>query len=163
VLYRIDAAGGLLGFVPSPEIAGQRLGPLELPASGDWSSPTAGRDAIILASRQKYARPRDDVEADIESENGWMMREEKDAAARLFAEMSKPLTPGERQARERLTKHGVDYRVADALVRKHGRDKVARQLAHLPFRKGVKSAAKVLVSSIEGDWDAPAGFPREVG
>jgi hypothetical protein len=99
------------------------------------------------------------VESEIDRENGGMLPEERDAAHRTSREIASALEAGGRHVRERLVKHGVDYRVADSLVRKHGRDKVARQIAYLPYRKA-KNPAKILVSSIEDDYERPSSFPQ---
>ena len=159
VIFSVDGGGGLSAYVPSPEIVGQRLGPLETETRVDRAAPGAGSEAVVQASRQRYARPRSVVEAEIERENGGMLPEERDAARMASQEIASTLEDADRHVRERLVKHGVDYRVANDLVRKHGRDRVATQIAYLPYRKA-KNAAKMLVSSIEDDYDTPASFPQ---
>jgi hypothetical protein len=84
-----------------------------------------------------------------------MLAEEIAMAEQVRKDMQSSLTGDDLHVRERLIKHGVHHKMAELLVKRHGRDAVARQIAYLPHRKNVKSPAKILVSSIEGDWDAP--------
>lgn len=152
--------GANSGYTLSPEIIGQRLGPMETASDSGQVIAVAGREAVIAHVRETYSRQRVQVEAELASLNGWVLPEEIEAASAASREREPALTQDERHAKERLIRHGVELRVADDLIRRYGRDRVARQIAYLPYRKA-KTPAKVLVSAIVGDWQPPQGCPVE--
>ena len=157
VVYRVGD-GASTGYSLSPEIVGQRLGPLEREDDPERVIVAAGRHAVVEHARQRYSKPKDEVEAELAAAYGWVLPEEIEAARATVKEPEPTLERDERHAKERLIKHGVEPLVADDLVRRYGRDRVARQIAYLSFRKA-KTPAKVLVSAIAGDWEPPPGCP----
>jgi hypothetical protein len=100
----------------------------------------AGRDAVIAASRQKYARPRAEVEAEIERALGHRVEEKEDS----------PMG----EAWRRLVALGVSREQVDNLLMEHGTEEALKQLNWLPERNA-KSPARFVVAAIEGHYSAP--------
>ena len=102
----------------------------------------AGREAVVAASRARYARPRAEVEREIERALGHDPAQLED-------------TP-EGEARRRLYSLGVPQGEIEPLLEGFGVDDVLRQLDWLPLR-GAKSPARFVVAAIRGRYEPPAG------
>lgn len=152
--------GANAGYSVSPEIVGQRLGPLEYVDTEPRTIAVAGRD-VFQHAREKYSRPRAEVERELASVHGWVLPEEYAVAAGMAREPEPALGTDGRHVRERLMRHGVDRHATDDLVRRCGRDRVARQIAYLPYRRA-KAPTRALVSAIAADWEPPQGCPADL-
>ncbi len=104
----------------------------------------AGREAIVSASRAKYARPRTEVEREIEEALGHDPRE-ADASP-------------EGEARRRLYTLGVPRDEIESLLTEHSAQEALQQLDWLPLR-GAKSPTRFVVAAIRGHYEPPAGYP----
>jgi len=156
LLVRVGSFGDMVVYVPSAQIIAQRLAPKEpLVPEDDNIIVGAGRDRVYAESRARYARKREDVERELVETHGWPFSEESEVYADYMREPEPNLIGDDRHARQRLMRLGVDHKTADDLVRRFGRDRVARQVAYLPFRKA-KDKVKLLVSSVEGDYEPPS-------
>lgn len=106
---------------------------------------TAGREAIIAASRAKYARPRADVERQIALLNGWELPEGETGAG---------VGAPEDYLRQRLMKLGVTAEQSELLLASFPAEEIERQIAWLPYR-GAKNPASYLVAAITGNYEEP--------
>ncbi len=104
----------------------------------------AGREAIVAASRAKYARPRAEVEREIEEALGHDPREAD--------------TTPEGEARRRLYSLGVPRDEIESLLTEHSAQEALQQLDWLPLR-GAKSPARFVVAAVRGHYEPPAGYP----
>ncbi|MBV9469712.1 MAG: hypothetical protein JOZ57_10770, partial [Abitibacteriaceae bacterium] len=95
----------------------------------------AGREAVIAHSRQRYARPRREVERLIAEQNGWPLSDEEQsdanqtsasaAVADVYALPEHP--PGQAAyLRQQLLRLGVDTQTADDLLRRFGLVRIQR-------------------------------------
>jgi hypothetical protein len=108
---------------------------------------TAGRDAVIGYSREKYARSRSDVEREIQEQLGHGSGKEM-------------VDTPEGNARRRLQALGVPPEQADLLFEAHSVEEITNQLDWLPLR-GAKNPARFVVASIQGRYDPPARIRLE--
>jgi len=113
----------------------------------------AAREKVIEASRAAYARPREEVEREMRSNQGWPHPDELQPIADAAAKPPEVLD--ERWAVERLAKEKVDYSLAVKLVKEYGAERCLRQLRLLPYRKGIKKVARYIVGAIQGDYAGP--------
>jgi len=118
--------------------------------------PVAGREAVIEYSRSRYARPRQEVEAEIARFYGWDESREGEDVDRL-RDQEAALPPVQRGLLAQLVRRGVDPEQALALVTERAPEAVQRQLDWLPHRHA-KSPARFLVAAIAGDYEAPAAL-----
>jgi hypothetical protein len=156
VLVRVGSWGDIVVYVPSSELIAHRLGPKETAEEPSNGIAGAGRDKVIEWSRSQYARKREDVERQLVEDNGWEFWEEGSVSKDYMKEVEPHLSGDDRHARQRLMRLGVDIKTADSLVRKFGRDKIAMQVAYLPYRRFKEvDKVKVLIASIEGNYPMP--------
>lgn len=139
-------------FHPTLVVLGRREALPPVPATLDRGAPAA-RERVIEASRAAYARPREEVEREMRSNQGWPHPDELQAIADAAAKPPKDLD--ERWAVERLAKEKVDYSLAVKLVKEYGAERCLRQLRRLPYRKGIKNVARYIVGAIQGDYAGP--------
>ena len=154
LLHRIERENGLHAFTPSPHvvtIVQSVHNSAEAPQVPAFRA--AGRDAVIAASRAKYARPRDEVEREIAELNGWPMP----GTIGISVEPKAPQSPDERArdyTQQRLIRLGVSVEQAALLLHQHSLEEIERQLDWLPYRKA-KRPAGFIVAAIEGAYDEP--------
>lgn len=142
---------GMDGYMLSPKVTAHdhklvldaHLEATREPAPESLSYVPAGREAIVAASRAKYARPRVEVEREIEVALG----HHPDEADH---------TP-EGEARRRLYHLGVPREEIDSLLVECGHDEALQQLRWLPYRRA-KSPARFIVAAIRGHYDPPPGI-----
>lgn len=137
----------LPGFLPVVE---ERIQPPPQPVLK-----SAGREAVIEHSRRKYARTREEVEAEIAQLNNW-----KPIGEKVIAEV-KPLDPQTARVREALIVAGLLEQQADDLLDRYDIPRIERQLEWLPLREA-RSPVGFLLSAIKNDYEAPPGWMPDV-
>jgi hypothetical protein len=150
--------------------AGKGLPPAYPPGTlGDSGTLRGGfREQIIAHSRAAYARPRAEVEAEINRFLGYRSKEEELQEARGALEKAwqdAPATPAEAERRAlllRLLEVGLALEQAEALVQAYPPELVGKQLAWLPYRRP-RNPAGLLLAAIERDYEPPLGLPPELG
>jgi hypothetical protein len=141
-------------LVLSPPLLGYEEDPSPPPPDNTLPFVPAGRDAVIANSRERYARPKDDVERAIARENGW-------EPVRTEASVQEPeVSTPSRDAVRRLVSLGFEKARADDLVARFGGERVHRQADWLPYRN-VRDPVRFLTAAIAGDYEAPRG-PRAI-
>ncbi|MCX6381059.1 MAG: hypothetical protein NT023_16580 [Armatimonadetes bacterium] len=147
LVYFLERESGMNGFTPSHSLVGIVS---EVPKPPEEPPPIQShRDEIIALSREKYARPREEVEREIASLNGSEIPEQ-------FA------TEEEKERNEllrRLCAVGLERGQANEMLSQYPTERIRRQLDWLPSR-GARLPVRYLVAAIEGDYDAP---PRQRG
>ena len=142
--------------------------PGKIVPTGTVPAPGGIRSIIIARSRDRYARPREDVERQLAAEMGWSYpfrsRQEEMEEAGIGTPVPDPESvtaplPENRTAalerRGRLMAVGVTGRQADDILARYGADRIDRQLDWLSMRKA-KSPARFIVAAIEKDYEPPA-------
>ncbi len=147
LIYYLERESGMNGFTPSHSLVGSVS---EVPKPPEEPPPIQShRDEIITLSREKYARPREEVEREIAELNGWEIPEQ-------FA------TEEEKERNEllrRLCAVGLERGQANEVLSHYPAERIRRQLDWLPSRRA-RLPVRYLVAAIEGDYEAP---PRERG
>ena len=147
LVYYLERESGMNGFAPSHSLVGIVS---EVPKPAKEPPPIQShRDEIIALSREKYARPREEVEREIAELNGWEVPEQ-------FA------TKEEKERNEllrRLCAVGLERGQANEILSQYPFERIRRQLDWLPSR-GARLPVRYLVAAIEGDYEAP---PRQRG
>ncbi len=147
LIYYLERESGMNGFTPSHSLVGIVS---EVPKPPEEPPPIQShRDEIIALSREKYARPREEVEREIAELNGWEVPEQ-------FA------TEEEKERNEllrRLCAVGLERGQANEILEQYPAERIRRQLDWLPIR-GARLPDRYLVAAIEGDYEAP---PRQRG
>lgn len=181
LLAHLRSESGLEVFAPRPWLAPAR----EDGATGGPPSPppalrAAEREAVVAHSRAAYARPRAEVEREIEESMGYR-RDEQGRLVRLPAPVrtddkptplqpiplsDPPLSPKELEAaRERdevkrlLLQAGLLPEQAESMVGHYDMVRIRRQLMWLPLRKA-KNPAGMLLAAIKDDYEAPPSLWR---
>ena len=140
----------------------------------------APRDAVIAYSRQHYARPRAEVEREIEQQMGWDPPPESEP---LESEYPKALRPAEvsslppsvaetdsvpqttdaseewRSLQRQLQSVGLNKEQINDLMKRFDTLRIRRQLMWLPYRK-VRNKIGFLIAAIEDDYEAPPTLRR---
>ena len=156
---------GLHAWSPSPRLIALHHAP-----SHGVEEPTlrsAHRDTVIAASRKRYARPREEVEAEIARTNGWaypflsraevyQSQEEGKGEHGLLeakekSQDSDPHAPG---LRNRLLTLGVKSEQVEMLLAQYQPERIERQIAWLPARNA-RNPTAFLLSAIEKDYAPP--------
>lgn len=104
------------------------------------------REQVIALSRQRYARPRAEVERMIEAQ----LRE-----GRRGEESDKATIAESNPVREQLIAAGLEAAQADYLIAHFDSLRIQRQLQWLPYR-AVKNPAGFLIAAIKDNYEAPA-------
>lgn len=146
LVYFLARESGLDAYTPSRSLAGSVN---EVAEELDESYTVlpyqpVGREEVIALSRQKYARPREEVERQIAELNGWEVPEE-------FA------TTAEKERNtllRRLCAAGMERGQANEILEQYPIEVIRRQLDWLPHR-GARHPARFLASAIAGDYDPP--------
>jgi len=169
LLHLLRRDSGLHAWSPSPHLISLHHAP-----SQGVQEPTlrsAHRDTVIAASRQQYARPREEVEAEIARANGWaypfLSRAEvylspaqevgKGEKGQVDGEETKPDSdPHALGLRNRLLSLGVKSEQVEMLLAQYQPERIERQIAWLPARNA-RNPAAFLLSAIEKDYAPPRG------
>lgn len=142
LVYYLERESGMNGFTPSHSLIGVVS---EVPRPPEEPPPIQShRDEILALSREKYARPREEVEREIAELNGWEVPEQ-------FA------TEEEKERNEllrRLCAVGLERGQANEILSQYPAERIRRQLDWLPSR-GARLPDRYLVAAIEGDYEAP--------
>ena len=115
---------------------------------------TPGREAVIAYSRARYAKTREEVEAQIGEMMGW--------GPPAFAGDDPAVAEGKRQAFQAMTDLGMPKDQALDLLARFDLGAVERQIAWLPSRNA-KNPARFLAAAIEGGYDQPLSLRRHMG
>ena len=142
--FELRRESGLNAFFPSPllfsvEAPPLRRGPAPLPPLA-----SVPREEIVALSRERFARPREEVEQDIALRMGWDLPESGDDSE-------------ETKIRRELTRLGVPREQAESLASRHSPEAVRRQIGWLPHRRA-RNPAAFLAAAIEGAYEAPPGL-----
>ena len=135
------------GFLPVVE---EHIKPLPKPVLH-----AARREAVIAHSRRKYARTREEVEAEIAQLNGW-----KPIDVKTDVEV-KPVDPQVVKVREELIEVGLLTQQADDLIDRYDIPRIKRQLEWLPLREA-RNPVGFLLSAIKNDYEAPPNWKPNV-
>jgi hypothetical protein len=144
---------GLDAFLPGRRLVAHEDAPQRPPAQS-LPLPTAGREAVIAHSRARYARTRQEVEAQIGQMMGW--------EPPAFEGDDPAVADGKRQAFKAMTDLGMPKEQALDLLSRFDLGAVERQIAWLPSRNA-KNPARFLVAAIEGGYDMPVSLRRQGG
>jgi len=171
LLWHGQTESGLEFFSPLPALAPVRE---EATVPSAYVPPppilAAPREAVIAHSRAAYARPRAEVEAQIEEMMGYRkahqplkpVQTSAPAAAVQPVEPEPPaLAPEEveslckrEEARELLLGAGLDAEQAEGLLGRYDPVRIRRQLMWLPYRRA-KNPAGMLLAAVKDDYEAP--------
>ncbi len=157
LITEILRESGMDAWAPSPLIVGHTIAETPEDAPAKTPAPTAGRDAVIAYSRERYARPRAEVERDMAIQNGWPLPEEIEAQHPI-----RPVVDEDAEhagARRRLLGMNVPVDEVDRLMSTHPIERILQQLLWLPLRNP-KSKAGLIVAAIDGNYEAPRNEPR---
>jgi hypothetical protein len=114
---------------------------------------TPGREAVVAYSRARYAKTREEVERQIGEMMGW--------GPPSFAGDDPAVAEGKRQAFQAMTGFGMPKEQALDLLWRFDLAAIESQLAWLPQRNA-KNPARFLAAAIEGSYDPPLAFRRQV-
>jgi hypothetical protein len=151
LVYFLKRESGLDAYTPSPSLVGSVNEVAEEAVASHMVLPylPARREEVIALSREKYARPREEVEREIAKLNGWEVPEE-------FATEEEK----ERNALlSQLCATGMERGQANAILEQYPIEVIRRQLDWLPYR-GARYPARFLASAIAGDYDSPQQKPE---
>jgi hypothetical protein len=180
LLVHQHTQSGLEVFAPRPWLAPVRedVAPLAgQPAQAPLQA--APREAIIAHTRATYARPRAEVEREIEEGMGYgrdrqgrlhrmpvgampgLVPQAPEAAAFSAEERAaeRAARREREEVREQLLKAGLQSEQAEALLAGYDLLRIRRQLMWLPYRKA-KNSAGMLLASIKDDYEAPPALWR---
>lgn len=140
VLYEILREEALPYYTPSPAIVKHLAEESHREVSLPLPPPIATREEIVAVSREKYARPREEVERMVLEQLGHAPEETDD-------------TP-EGEVRRRLLGLGVTREEIGVLLTSHPLQDIINQLDWLPYRNA-KNPLRFLVAAIQNRYDAP--------
>lgn len=143
-----QAENGLEFYSPLPNVAAFHE---PMPVQQEESAPLQGgnREAVIAYSRQRYARPRAEVERDILRRLGRKELDEEAAPTNLEHE----------ETRRQLLAAGLNEEQAESLLSRYDLVRIRRQLAWLPYR-GAKNPTGLLLAAVKDDYEMPPNFNR---
>lgn len=116
--------------------------PIPLPEKSNHGT-TGHRESIVEASRERYARPRLEVEKIVLEQMGYHPEENSD-------------TP-EGEVRRGLRSLGIDRDQIDELIEEFGIEACHRQVRWMPLR-GAKNPARYVVAAIQENYSPPRGL-----
>lgn len=172
LLIHSESESGLEVFAPRPWLApaseDAKQKPQVTPAPPIIAAPRA---AVIAHTRATYARPRAEVEREIEE----MMGYRRDEHGRPYRTLSRtepdpkpeaPLTAEQVEQRreqdevkELLLQAGLQVEQAESLVASYDTVRIRRQLMWLPQRRA-KNPAGMLLAAVKDNYEAPPGLWR---
>jgi hypothetical protein len=148
---------GLDAYAPRRYLLGRFGYEEDIPAAEEMgqallTEKAAGREAVIAHSRARYARTRQEVEAEIRQRMGWgppaFEGDDPDTAARKGA------------LYERMTALGMTKEQALGLLARFPVERVERQVGWIGSRNA-RDPGRYLAAAIENDYDAPPGARGE--
>ena len=116
--------------------------PIPLPTKSNHST-TGHRESIVEASRERYGRPRLEVEKIVLEQMGYHPEENSD-------------TP-EGEVRRGLRSLGIARDLIDELIEEFGIEACHRQVLWMPLR-GAKNPARYVVAAIQENYSPPRGL-----
>ena len=151
LIFAVPQESGAISYAPSPHIVAFIERPPTLVYAPKALAPVlAGRDAVIAYSRAHYARPRAEVEAEIQRRLG----HEEEVA---------PTDPAELavwKVKQTLRALGMTREQCDLLFARYPLERIENQLAWLPYRSA-KNPLAFLLSAIEGDYEMPLALRQQ--
>jgi len=163
--HRTESGLELYGL--HPELVAYEHSEQPVPEPAVPSYRAAGREAVIAHSRQRYARPRREVERLIAEQNGWPLPDEEkadsdDSIPTGSGGTSTDVLPDHQLSqvayvKQQLLRLGMDGETADDLLRRFGLVRIQRQLQWLPYRR-VRNPAGFLIAAIEDNYEAPSAL-----
>ncbi len=155
LLTRLSRPDGLDAYAPGRQVVGREEASLPpIHAHTAPPPPVAGKEAVIAQSRARYAKTREEVEAQIGAMMGW--------TPPPFAGEDPAVAEGKRRAFKAMTDAGMPREQALDLLSRFDLGDVEKQLAWLPSRNA-KNPARFLAAAIEGGYDAPLALRRQSG
>ena len=151
LLTRLPRPDGLDAYAPGRQVVGREEAPVPLVQVHAAPPQVAGREAIIAQSRARYAKTREEVEAQIGAMMGW--------APPDFAGDDPAVAEGKRRAFKAMTDVGMPKDQALDLLARFDLGDVERQISWLPSRNA-KNPARFLAAAIEGSYDMPVSLRR---
>lgn len=119
------------------------------------------REQIIAMSRERYARPRAEVEYEINKQLREGRRFQKDFQKTAQPQEETEMVDAEPETanplRDELIEVGLDSSQADSLIARYDALRIKRQLHWLPYRV-VKNRAGFLIAAIKDNYEAPANM-----
>lgn len=154
IVFATQRGDGLDGFAPTPGFI-----PLVEEPQHDEHRPmirVVPREAVIAHSRRTHARPRGEVEAEIEAMMNWKKPQPSSPTRSGTLPTPTPPTVTSEQAElhAQLVEVGLLPEQADDLMKRYDALRIRRQLAWLPRRRA-KNAAGYLLAAIKDDYAAP--------
>ena len=148
---RLARPDGLDAYLPGRLlVAHEEVAEPELPQAAPARTP--GREAVVAYSRARYAKTREEVEAQIGEMMGW--------GPPAFAGDDPAVAEGKRRAFKAMTDVGVAKGQALDLLARFDLGAVESQIAWLPSRSA-KNPARFLAAAIEGGYDRPLNLRRQ--
>ena len=155
LLTRLPRPDGLDAYAPGRQVVGREEASLP-PAHAHTAPPppVAGKEAVVAHSRARYAKTREEVEAQIGAMMGW--------APPDFAGEDPAVAEGKHRAFKAMTDAGMPKEQALDLLARFDLGDVEKQLTWLPSRNA-KNPARFLAAAVEGAYDAPLALRRQSG
>ena len=169
LVHEHASESGLHFFTLSPHLVAYEHPAPDTPHSASHDIIVSSREAVIAHSREKYGRPRAEVEAEIEA----MFTRGKPGVVQLpVPQSSVPILQNtvdnpaiqsppaaqfsaeERALLHRLENAGLMTEQALVLMGKYDRIRIERQLQWLPYR-GAKNPAGFLLAAVADNYEAP--------
>ena len=155
LLTRLPRPDGLDAYAPGRQVVGREEASLPpVHAHTAPPPPVAGKEAVIAQSRARYAKTREEVEAQIGAMMGW--------TPPPFAGEDPAIAEGKKRAFKAMTDFAMPREQALDLLARFDLGDVEKQLAWLPSRNA-KNPARFLAAAIEGSYDAPLALRRQSG
>jgi hypothetical protein len=150
VIQAITRQSGLTVYSPSPLLLETVSLPMPTPEMAPMPVMTAGRDAVINRSRERYTKPRLEVEAQIAEHMGW------DQPGIDEAPEEKHL----HQVKTKLQLCGVSRTEAEQILARFPLTRIEQQIAWLPYRHA-NAPARYLVAAIERNYGIPTVLAKQ--
>jgi hypothetical protein len=163
IVTRHEAESGWLSYSPAPGVL-----PMQHDEPAQSIQPiyrTAPREAIIEHSRRMYARPRAEVERQIEAQYADRVKPPSRISTNVNERAMTYLSPQDEatlQLRQALIGVGIYPEQADELLVEYDHLRIKRQLAWLPYR-GARQPAGLLIAAIRDDYEAPMALHQQSG
>ena len=161
VAHEIKRQSGMDAYAPAPELLA------ELPCESDdaqnppaeWSGcfgPSV-REAVIAHSRERYTKPREEVEEQIAEFYGWKRRE--DTKSGKTSDLMADDDSERNDLRRRLFAAGIGGDQAEELLGNYPVDQIRRQIDWLPYRNA-RNRSRLLLAALEQDYEEPRGLRK---
>jgi hypothetical protein len=143
---------GLTVYSPSPFILETTVLPMPTENSPKVPLAAAKREAVISRSRERYTKPRAEVEAQIAVQMGWdnPVADETPDAKRL------------RELKAKLQLCGVNRLKSEQLVTLYPLERIEHQIDWLPYRHA-KTPSRYLIAAIEHNYGIPTALHKQQG